>query len=457
MIGEVFRINSTSINMNAKKYILLASLPFVMAACQSAEPVNPPRVVTVKMSSTSAPGVKAAPGKMVHFRDAVVFALNNNPRLKPYNAELRAADGRILQASLKPNPTLDGEIENILGSGEFRGFDAAESTLAISQLIERGGKRLARRDVERMNKLLILSDYEIARREVFTEVAQAYAQTLAAQEKVDLYGKLVGLNESFLPEIEKRIEAGKVPTVELTRARTAVTAARLSQLQAKREFRAAKLRLAATWGSTSPVFDRVAGRLADLPSAARQTELERRLYAHPAYRKGSGAIAKSEAEYRLARAKGVQDVTISGGVRNFRDGGAGDVALVVGFSIPLPFRDRNQGEIVATEAQIEAAKQRREATIIELKTRLNTALRMLQSIRKEVTAIQKDLLPDAEDAFQRVEDGYRKGRFGYLDLIEARRSLTEARVQLLAAKAAYHESAAEISGLTAPLPDSSSK
>lgn len=430
-----------------------------MAACQSAEPVHPPRVVKVRMSSASAsvPGAKAAPGKTVRFRDAVVFALNHNPRLKPYDAELRAADGRILQASLKPNPTLDAEIENILGSGEYRGFDAAESTLAVSQLIERGGKRRARRDVERMNKLLVLSDYEMARREVFTEVARAYAQVLAAQEKVDLYGELVRLNESFLPEIEKRIGAGKVPAVELTRARTAVTAARLGQLQAKREFRAAKLRLAATWGSASPVFDRVAGRLADLPGEASQAELERRLFAHPAYRKGSGAIAKSEAEYRLARARGVQDVTISGGVRNLRDGGAGDVALVVGFSIPLPFRDRNQGEIAATEAQIEAAKQRREATITELKTRLNTALRMLRSIRREVEAIRKDLLPDAEDAYRQVEEGYRKGRFGYLDLIEARRSLTEARVQLLAAKAAYHETAAEISGLTAPLPGSSSK
>ena len=57
-----------------------------------------------------------------------------------------------------------------------------------------------------------------------------------------------------------------------------------------------------------------------------------------------------------------------------------------------------------------------------------------------------------QEAFDGVQDGYSKGRFGYLDLIEARRNLIEARVQLLTASAAYHEAAAEIAGLTAPLP-----
>jgi len=440
------------------RYFRFAPLLIALTACQSTGPLASLRVAKVKVASAppSSSSARVSPGKMIRFGDAVVFALNNNLRLKPFDSELRAADGRILQASLKPNPTLDGQIENILGSGAYRGFDAAESTLAVSQLIERGGKRRARRDVETMNKLLVLSDYEIARREVFTEVGQAFAQTLAAQEKVTLYEELIQLNESFLPEIEKRIDAGKVPAVERTRARTAVTAARLSQLQARRELRSAKLRLAATWGSTSPGFDRVAGRLADLPSAADQAALERSLYAHPAYRKDSGAISQSEAKHALARAKGVQDVTVQGGVRQLRDSGD-QIALVVGFSIPLPFHDRNQGEIAATKAEIEAAMQRRAATLAELKVRLNNAIQMLASIRTEVVSIERDLLPSAEDAYRRVGEGYAKGRFGYLDLIEARRSLTEARVQLLASKAAYHESAAEIAGLTAPMPGLSSK
>lgn len=386
------------------------------------------------------------------FGDAALLALQNNPGLAAFNPALRASDGLILQASLKPNPTLDGQVENALGTGTYRGFDAAESTVAISQLIERRGKLEARRAVQMADKALILSDYEIARREIFTEVAQAFAQALAAQEKIDLYRELVELNESFLPEIDKRIKAGKITAVERSRAKTAVTTARLARLQAEREFKIARLRLAATWGSTNATFERVVGKIGDLPSVADQSSLEQRLRSHPAYQKETKNIAKSAAEHQLALVKGKQDVTVHGGVKHFWEG-KDEVALVVGFSIPLPFNDTNQGEIAATAAQIEVGQRQRDAALAELKTKLNTALQTLVATRAEADTITNELLPGAQEAFDGVQDGYSKGRLGYLDLIEARRSLTEARVQLIESKAAYQEAAAEIAGLTAPMPN----
>ena len=197
------------------------------------------------------------------------------------------------------------------------------------------------------------------------------------------------------------------------------------------------------------------GRLGGLPSLADQASLESRLIHHPAYRKYSGEISKSLAENRLAQIKGKPDVTVRGGVRHFWESND-EVALVVGFSMPLPFNDWNQGEVAATAAQIEVAEKQRAATLIGLKTSLNQSLQILSDTRREVDTIKVELLPGAQEAFDGVQDGYLKGRFGYLDLIEARRNLIEARVQLLTASAAYHEAAAEIAGLTAPLPGESS-
>lgn len=386
------------------------------------------------------------------FGQAALLALQNNPGLASFNPAMRAANEMILQASLKPNPTLDTQVENILGNDTYRGFDAAEATIAVSQLIERGGKREARRAVEIAGKSLVFSDYQIKRREIFTEVGQAFAQALAAQEKIELYGEIVTLNESFLPEIDKRIEAGKVTAVERSRAKTAVTTARLARMQAEREFKVARLRLAATWGSTIAGFQRVAGKLGDLPSVKDQKALEQQLYSHPAYQKEARNVAKSAAEHRLALAKGKQDFTIQAGPRHFT-AGRDEVALVVGFSIPLPINDGNQGQIAATAAQIEVATRDRDATYVGLKAKLNAALQTLAAIRTEADTINSELLPDAREAFNGVQEGYSKGRLSYLDLIDARRSLTEARVQLLDVKAAYQEAAAEIAGLTAPLPN----
>lgn len=434
------------------RFFILSPL-LSLAACQPGVPLSgnlpSPSIIRLEVSSK---GSLPHLGESVSFGEAALLALENNPGLQPFNPALRAADGKILQASLRPNPTLEGRIENILGSnGNTRGFDAAESTAAISQLIENGGKLEARRAVEVANKALVQTEYQIARRELFAEVSKAFAQALAAQEKVSLYMQLVELNESFLPEIDKRIEAGKATAVEKVRAKTAVTIARLATQQAQREFRAATLRLAATWGSTSPGFARVSGTLGELPSPADQATLEKRLYAHPAYQKESRAVLKSVAENRLAITNGKSDVTVQGGLKHFWEGND-EVALVVGVSIPLPFNNWNQGEIASTKAEIEVAQKQRDAKMSALKAELNASMQMLASIRAEVETIKSDLLPGAQEAFDGVQDGYSKGRFGYLDLIEARRNLTEARVQLLTANAAYHESAAEIAGLTAPLP-----
>jgi cobalt-zinc-cadmium efflux system outer membrane protein len=430
---------------------------FALPACQSfpaATGRDPLPLVRREVSITGGSGGDDArpqprPGDSLSFGEAALLALRANPRLQSYGAARRSADGDILQASLRPNPTLDGVAENILGTGGKRSFSAAESTLAVSQLIERGGKLQARREVKEAEKALTLSSYDVTRREIFTEVGQAYAQALAAQEKVALYEELVQLNESFLPEIDKRIDAGKVTAVERVRAKTAVSTARLAKQQATREFHTASLRLAGTWGSTTAGFTRLEGTLGE-PSAADRATLEQRLYDHPAFRKDDLSIWKAAAEHQLAITKGTPDVTVQGGLKHFSDDD--EVALVVGFSIPLPFNDRNQGEIAAKQASVEVARRDRDATLTDLRVKLNSALKELTDTRAEIDTIKAELLPGAKEAFDAVEDGYTKGRLGYVDLIEARRSLTEARVQLLQATAAYQEAAAEVAGLTAPLP-----
>ena len=105
-------------------------------------------------------------------------------------------------------------------------------------------------------------------------------------------------------------------------------------------------------------------------------------------------IAKSSAEHRLAIAKGKPDVTIQGGTKHFWEGND-EIALVVGFSIPFPFNDSNQGEIAATQAQIEVAARERDAALATLKAKLNTALQILAATRSEADTIKNELLPSS--------------------------------------------------------------
>ncbi|MFA5253008.1 MAG: TolC family protein, partial [Phycisphaerae bacterium] len=97
--------------------------------------------------------------------------------------ETRVAEARELQAGLWPNPALEIGVEDVGGSGGRSGFNAAETTIQLSQLIELGDKAQKRRNVASLEKELTGWDYEAKRLEILTEASKAYVELLAIQEK----------------------------------------------------------------------------------------------------------------------------------------------------------------------------------------------------------------------------------------------------------------------------------
>lgn len=78
---------------------------------------------------------------------ALLVALDHHPELAVADCEIRAAEGQLLQAGLRPNPELSTEVENFSGTGLSRGFQSTETTLQVRQLIEFGRKRAKRQQL----------------------------------------------------------------------------------------------------------------------------------------------------------------------------------------------------------------------------------------------------------------------------------------------------------------------
>jgi cobalt-zinc-cadmium efflux system outer membrane protein len=92
------------------------------------------------------------PTGVLTLRQALALALLQNPALASAAWEVRAGEARTLQAGLLLNPEFGVEVENFAGSGEFRGFDVAETTITLGQVIELGGKRLRRARVAALER-----------------------------------------------------------------------------------------------------------------------------------------------------------------------------------------------------------------------------------------------------------------------------------------------------------------
>jgi cobalt-zinc-cadmium efflux system outer membrane protein len=386
---------------------------------------------------------------------ALALTLKQNPELAAFSWDVRSAEARILQARLRPNPELGVQTEDIAGSKQSSGFSRSQTTLQLSQLVELGGKRSARLREATFGRELAKLDYETKRLDVLKKTAQAFVELLSAQERVRLAQENVDLASGLIPDIRKRIEAGKASAIEQTRSEVAVASARIELDQTKRALITARQHLAAQWGSAKPEFGRAVGDLERITYLPTLENLSLSLSQNPEIARWEPETDKRQATLRLQQAQAVPNMTLSAGPRYINE--TGEWTNVIGFSLPLPFWNRNQGAILEARNQLAKADDEKRSAVTRLSTELNDAYQTVARTSNEIRILKESVLPGAEKAVEAIQQGYEAGRFSYLDINEARRTLTAARLQYLQALDDYHKAVAEIEALTGQPFDANSR
>jgi cobalt-zinc-cadmium efflux system outer membrane protein len=393
------------------------------------------------------PAIKA-PAGVLRLPQAQALALMQNPDLAAFAWEVRAGEARTLQAGLPPNPEMGVEVENVAGSGDFQGVDGAEVTVGLSQVIELAGKRRKRTHVAALERDLAAWDYETARLDVLTQVAQAFADVLRVQERLAVDADLVRLAEQIYRIVAERVKAGKVSPLEATRARVALATSRIARQRVQRELTAAKERLAATWGGTRATFERVTGDLETLNPIPSAAVVAQRIVQNPDIARWATAMARRHAAVTLAEANRTPDPTLGAGVRYFNNVDEADAhALLLAVSVPLPVFDRNQGNILEARYQLARTEVERRAAAVRVQTALAETHAALSEAFSEASTLRDEVLPGAQQAFDAAREGYRQGKFQFLEVLDAQRTLFEARGQYVEALSTYHKAVAALERL----------
>ena len=385
------------------------------------------------------------PTGALSLREALALTFMRNPELAVFSWNVRAREARVLQAGLFPNPEIEFEMEDFSGTGALRGFDGAETTMLLGQLIELGGKRGKRKRLATLEHNLSGWDYEAKRLDIYADVAKAFVDVVGAQERVALSTELVELAQQAITRVSTRVRAGKDSPVEETTATVTLHTTRLELERARRDLEGARKRLAVLWGSTSPVFERAAGTLeeiAPVPTADRLTELTAQ---NPDVARWNTEFEERQAAIDLADAGKIPDLTIVLGAKHLSE--IDESALVVGIGIPLPLFSRNQGE--ALEARYRLAQAGAEARAAQAQTdaALAETYQALTTAHAVATGLRDDVLPVARSAYEMTSEGYQRGKYGFLDLLVAQRILFEARKEYINALTDYHRSSADMERL----------
>jgi len=429
------------------------------AAVVAAQPAVP-QVPAVPRVAEPPPGRDAPPMENptggVSLRDALALALLRNPVLATFAWETRALEARILQSGRPPNPTLDLVTEDI-GARRTPGSDVdqpvqPQTTVQLSQIIELGGKRTARRRVASLDRDLAAWDYEVARIDVLSEVSRAFTRVLVAQEAVTLADTALRIVTEGQQSVAARVEAGVVSPIEETRATVAVASARVDAARTRRALDASRTRLALLWGSPTAAFSSATGDLtAEPPPLPPVGVLTALLDQNPDLARWAAELARREAALALERSKRVVDVAVSAGYRRFTT--VDSNALVVAASIPLPFFNRNAGGI--EEARLRLARSHEDRRVAEgrVAAALAEAYAALAAAHDEIAILRAAVLPGAQQTFDAISEGYRLGRFSLLEVLDAQRTQTSAGSQHLRAWSDYHNAVVQVERLIgAPLP-----
>jgi cobalt-zinc-cadmium efflux system outer membrane protein len=370
----------------------------------------------------------------------------HNPELASSREDLKAKEGSKLQTSLRPNPTLQAEGENFGGSGQFEGRQRLEQKFVLRYMIETWNKRSFREDVAGDEVDLASLTVDATRQDVLAEAEKAYWSVLASRELLNLREELKHLADTGLRTVSRQEEAGKVSSLEKTKAEVEQSRTRIAVRKAQRNFQSARHTLASKWGENSLDNRSISGDLEMPDPPASFGSFAKRLDNNPVVELAKEAIDQQKSSLELAKARRYPNITVGGGYKQVES--TDDYSYIVNVSLPIPLFDQNQGSVQQQKNKIDSARQRLISTRTELRARLRSRYETLKATYEELKALDQEVLPGASRAFEASLKGFRSGKFDYLEVLDAQRTLFENRVQFVRSLEIYHRTRTEIDRLT---------
>jgi len=403
--------------------------------------------VAALAGSPSAAHVAESSSDALTLREAVRATLASNPDLNSFIYTLRAQDARIRSAGQRPALEMQLEIENALGTGEARGLTAAETTFALSQVIELGDKRRLRIDAAQAERDSLAIDRQAAQLDQLAEVTRRFVHVASDQKQLELTAEAVRLASGTVEAVKRRVDAAKSPEVEWHRANVDLIRAEVQLEHAQHEYASSKVLLAAMWGETQPRFDAVDADLYALPAPESFDQFASRLQRNPDFTRFASLARLRDAELRLAQSQRRAGFTVSAGVRRLE--ASDDHAFVAGFSIPFGSRSRAQPAIDEATALAGAVESQKTAASVQVRAQLFAIYQELRHEISEAVTLRDRVLPQMQEALHETEYAYERGRYGYLELVDAQRAYLEVQRALIEASANAHTFRAELERLTA--------
>jgi cobalt-zinc-cadmium efflux system outer membrane protein len=387
--------------------------------------------------------------KVITLEEAITLGMEFSPEVKSSKAGIAAARGLEKQAGYWKNPNFEIEAENIAGTGPYTGSNSAEYTYSLSKSIDISGKRSARKNAASQAKKAADSNFTASKLNIVRNIHVAYASVLAEAEALKLAKEQEILAKQILRTVSKRVNAARESEIQKIKATVAHESAIIATNQEKQQFNSAKQNLAKLLGKETLDVSLDHSHFFDLVAPEPIATYQEKLSNSPILKRFYYLSKEKKFAFDLERANTVSDPTVKIGIREFK--GADEQALVAGLSIPLPIFNWNSGNTYSARAELDQARNNELGAKLSLEQNLIEEWKNWQISYQTADRLRNTILPTAQKAFKVAKSGYEKGKFPYLEVLDAQRTLFDARAKYHIALKQYHVARANIELITTPI------
>jgi len=369
-----------------------------------------------------------------------------NPSLRAGQIGVDESRAAEITAYLRPNPNLSlvaDQIDPFPGGPPHGAFAFLLNVAAVSYLHERQHKRELRlQSAQKATGIAVSGQADLERtllfalRTAFLGALQGKAVLHLARENLAYYDHVLEVNR-------ERYRAGAIAQVDLDRLELQRVQYEADLQAAEVNLRTAKIQLLALLNDRTPVekFD-VAGPY-DFPDRitpleeARQAAIDTR----PDLRAAIQAVDKAQTDHRLAVANGSTDPTLG-----FDVGRNPPIDQYIGVSVnfPLRFFDRNQGEKLRTQLEIDRSQRLADASRAQVFSDVDSAYAAVRSALILLQPYRDRYLQQAERVRDTISFSYQHGAASLLDFLNAQAEYRSVRLNYLNLIGTYLESANQL-------------
>jgi cobalt-zinc-cadmium efflux system outer membrane protein len=390
-------------------------------------------------------GSRAQAQKVMTWEEVRAEFEANNPTLQAGKLGIEESKADEISAYLRPNPNFTALLDQIdpFTTNPSRPLAMALPSGTVTYLHERRHKRELRKESAEKATGIAEDDQADLERNLIFNLRTAFVQAMEgkalyalAKENLESYDKQLGVHR-------ERFKVGNIAKVDLNRLELQRLQF-LSDLQsADVNLRTAKIQLLQLLNDTTPVeqFD-VDGKY-EFSAEYGQLEEYRRmaLETRPDLKAAIRSIDKAETDHKLAIANGSTDPTFG-----FDGGKNPPIEHYIGFSVSIPLRvfDRNQGEKLKTQIDIDRQQRLADAARAQVFNDVDSAYVTLTSTVGLLKPYKETYLQEAVDVRDTVDFAYQHGGASLLDYLDAQKEYRTTELNYLTLIGTYLMAAGQL-------------